>query len=240
MNGDFEDDDLSDISDGDGDSSLRKRMTRGTKKSEKKSSYNPDELDSGDELDSDYLETRFTADGLLHVDKNGNVVRKLGESSNVNDEDSNKSCSSNDVAEACSDEDQASDAEDNAFDASGEEASACDIRSDDDSTGSSEYLSPVGILDIGTKVKGNYRATEQFEGRGAWYKGTISNVTIDKKTGNTFYDVEYDDGDLEEGMIVENIKVPKKTQDMMRSEKKKEVELSKIEQKRVKAKERAR
>jgi nucleolar protein 14 len=67
MNGDFEEDELSDISlDGRGQS----------KKAKRKASRNPDELtdDEDSVSDEDKIEARFTADGLKYFDKEGNMV----------------------------------------------------------------------------------------------------------------------------------------------------------------------
>ena len=62
MNGDFDDDDFSDISEAD-----LKRRGKGA-----------DELDESDKEDEDELRTRFTSEGLVKIDKDGKVVEKVG------------------------------------------------------------------------------------------------------------------------------------------------------------------
>lgn len=87
MNGDFEEDELSDISvDGGGKSkkSKRRSFTR-----------NSDELSDseGEDEGKDKLEVRFTADGLKYFDKEGNVVEKeedADDGSEDSDDDSEK------------------------------------------------------------------------------------------------------------------------------------------------------
>jgi nucleolar protein 14 len=87
MNGDFEKDDLSDISvDG-----KKNRKSKAKHKSKKQATHrNPEELtDSEDEADDDdKLEARFTADGLVYLDKEGKVVKKLGDKEEEEDEES--------------------------------------------------------------------------------------------------------------------------------------------------------
>ena len=67
MNGEFDDDDFSDIS----EAVLKGRGDKGA-----------DELDESDEEDKDELRARFTADGLVKIDKDGKVVEKIGEIAN--------------------------------------------------------------------------------------------------------------------------------------------------------------
>jgi nucleolar protein 14 len=152
MNGDFEEDELSDISlDGHGQSKRAKR----------KASRNPDELtdDEASVDGDDKLEARFTADGLKYVDKDGNVV-------------------DTDTPE-------------------GDDASS---ESMDDNVSLPQHPLPKG-----TRVQGNYRAAEQFDGKKAWYDGEITKVHI-MKDGSVRYDVEYADGDFEEDMLPENVR----------------------------------
>lgn len=75
MNGDFDEDDLMDISDDEASNKYKK------KKEPKKpmQQRNPDELDDSDNEDNDEMEVKFTADGLVYMDKDGNSVRKVGE-----------------------------------------------------------------------------------------------------------------------------------------------------------------
>jgi nucleolar protein 14 len=144
MNGDFEEDDFSDISVG-GDT--RK------KKSKRKQLRNPDELSDSDddEHKNDDFGVRFNADG-----------EKI--------------------------EDEYSEAEDSESDG-------------DDSDAQNDDCHPLAE---GTRIRGNYRAVEQFEGRENWYEGKITKVH--ESNGVVTYDVEYDDGDTEEHLIPKNVR----------------------------------
>jgi nucleolar protein 14 len=159
MNGDFEEDELSDISlDGHGQSKRAKR----------KASRNPDELtdDEASVDGDDKLEARFTADGLKYVDKDGNVV-------------------DTDTPEV-----------------------------DDASSESMDDVTlPQHPLSKGTRVQGNYRAAEQFDGKVAWYDGEITKVHI-MKDGSVRYDLEYADGDFEEDMLPENVRPVEKADNL--------------------------
>ena len=48
-----------------------------------------------------------------------------------------------------------------------------------------------------TPVEANYQASMQFSGKKTWYKGKVVDSRVDKNTGLTVYDVEYEDGDFE-------------------------------------------
>ena len=85
MNGEFaDDDDFSDVADDDDDDGLPQY----NKKKETKTRDYPEALDDDSDEDSENgdnkLTTRFTADGLVQVDKNGVVVSKIG--SDIEDE----------------------------------------------------------------------------------------------------------------------------------------------------------
>ena len=58
------------------------------------------------------------------------------------------------------------------------------------------------------KIMGNYRAKEQYDNHATWYPGIISKFYTDD-SGNQLYD--YKDGDFEEGMIRENLKLVEKS-----------------------------
>lgn len=82
MNGDFEEDDFSDISVDDHKKNRRKKRA-------KREMRNPDELSDSDNEsdDEDKLEAVFTADGLKYVDNDGRVVEKSEGSEDENDHD---------------------------------------------------------------------------------------------------------------------------------------------------------
>ena len=67
-------------------------------------------------------------------------------------------------------------------------------------------------LPVGTRVRGNYRAAEQYGGQESWYDGKITSVH-EQKDGSVKYDVEYDDGDFEENMIPKNVRPVEKSQE---------------------------
>jgi nucleolar protein 14 len=94
-------------------------------------------------------------------------------------------------------------------------------------------------LDEGTRVRASYHALEQFDGHEAWYDGVISSVNTDPDTGKILYDITYDDGDLEEGVLPRHVKLPS---EVAPEPKKKEPteDQEELKQKRQKAKARAR
>lgn len=228
MNGDFEKDDLSDISEDDGDSKKKARRKTVATISRKKKVRNPDELDSDDEEDEE-LETRFTADGLVYVDKNGSVVKKHGE----NDLD-------NDEKDSIGTDDGSSETSDDSIGGSDDDASVAES-SDGLSSGEESELETDNVtIPVGTNIKGKYRADEQYEGKGKWYKGKIMKVSVDKKSGNTRYDVEYDDGDIEKNVKPENVRKQKKSRTEIEREEHEKTETMKLKAKRQKAKDKAR
>jgi nucleolar protein 14 len=165
MNGDFEEDDFSDIS-------VSEYQNKKKKKSKKKSKShrNPEELsDSDDDRDDEPPKAVFTADGLQYIDKEGRPVK--GKETSEEDSDS---------------EDESSNSE------------------DDDA-------SDVDLLAEGTRVQGNYHAGEQFDTKEVWYDGVIRSAQK-QPDGSVTYDVDYDDGDFEEGMIPEHVRPIAKTE----------------------------
>lgn len=108
MSGDFSDDDFSDVSDDEG----RKRSKKRRKKT-KVNSDNAEKLDdSDDEDDNDdgELKAKFTADGLVYVNKKGEIVKKVGgddksaNSGNDDDEEENLADASDEDSEAGKDD----------------------------------------------------------------------------------------------------------------------------------------
>ncbi len=187
MNGDFEEDELSDVSlDGIGKpkKSKRRNVTR-----------NSDELSDSDgeeDMESDKLEVRFTADGLKYFDKEGNIVEK------PRDDDTGS----------------------------------------EDTDDHADHKLPQHPLPKGTRVQGNYRAAEQFDGREAWYDGEITKVHV-LADGNVRYDVEYLDGDFEEDMSPENVRPAEKTKTAVSTDKDTSVD-KELQLKRSKARDKAR
>ena len=190
MNGDFDEDDLSDISDDEEGGGKKRRRGKDKLKSKKKQKGEVGGDDLGDSDDDEYgekddeHEVRFTADGLVYIDKDGKVVGKVGEENQ--DEDSGDESDENDSDESDAENEDESD--------SGSGSDADDSDFDDD----------IDITE-GMKVQGNYHASEQYQGKENWYEGTITSIRTDE-AGNTVYDVTYDDGDFEEGMVRENVR----------------------------------
>lgn len=226
MNGDFDNDDLSDISDDDDAGGGKKKYKKHKKKNERKGQHNPDELDSEDEEDPNELETRFTADGLVYVDKEGNVVKKV---------ENDDSLDSNGYDNQGRD-DESSEEDDDSFGASEDDAS---VESDDGLSSGEEELDLLDILQVGTKIKGKYKADEQFEGKGKWYEGLITSASTDE-AGNIRYDVKYVDGDVEEAMKPENIRRQNSSKEKKRTEEEKQRKIIKLQEKRQRAKNKAR
>ena len=98
MNGDFEHDELSDISDNEEDTRRNKKR----KKKKSVSNKGPEALDdSDDEEEKDDFKVKFTADGLVYIDKDGKVVKKVGE----DDEDEQGGSEEDEDEESDTDED---------------------------------------------------------------------------------------------------------------------------------------
>lgn len=222
MSGDFEDDDFSDISDDEVDKkSTRKKGKKSKEKTAKHRDRNPDELDSEDEED-DELEAKFTADGLVYVDKEGNIVKKAGGEESDEDEETPRESSDEDSDNLGASDDDAS------FD-SGDGLSSGEESDMDENT----------ILEVGTQVKGKYLADQQMDGKSKWYRGQIKSVKSDE-AGNTLYDILYDDGDVEEGVLPENVRRRKESANEKKAEEEKKQKLAEISSKRRKAKHKAR
>jgi nucleolar protein 14 len=206
MNGDFEEDDFSDISIGNKKSETKRSKKKKSKKQRKH--RNPDELSDsdGEEDESGGLEMRFTADGLKYFDKDGNIVE--------------------------TEKDNSSEA------ASHENSDSSDENEDDSDLDEEEGDGASRLLPVGTRVRGNYRAAEQFDGHEAWYDGKITKVHK-KKDGTIKYDVEYDDGDFEEDMIPQNVRPIEKTEEEKAKIDDDEKRDAELKLKRKKAKEKA-
>jgi nucleolar protein 14 len=229
MNGDFDEDDLSDISD---DEMAGRRGKRGKKDKKKKNKsdrgLNPEELsDSDDEENGDSREVRFTAAGLVYLNKDGEVVGKVGEEQGSADEDEEESDEDSQGSDEESSRDDLGDSEDEASAAAGSDESEDEV---DDSA--------PARLKKGTKVQGNYHASEQYGGKENWYSGVITAVRKDSD-GNKVYDVTYDDGDFEENMIEANVRPLPKTEEELENDKAKVSEAAMAKRKKQKAKMRA-
>jgi nucleolar protein 14 len=219
MSGDFDNDDFSDISEDEDDK--RKKSKKSIKRAR-----NPDELDSDDdEEDKNELQTKFTADGLVYVDKKGNVVKKFGE-----DDDADK-VNPDDTPEESSEEEDSDDLGD-----SDDEAS---VESNDGLSEGEESDVEGKVLEAGAKIKGRYFTDQQVDGKGKWYKGTVRKASEDER-GNTRYELEYEDGDIETDVRPENVRRQNKTSEEIESEEAKKAKLAKISTRRQKAKQKAR
>jgi nucleolar protein 14 len=159
MNGDFDDgdDDDLDADDSLGDDDDGKKKSRA--KSHKRRRMDHPEIldnDSDDEGNSNSkgdLTTRFSAEGLVYVDKDSVAQGKVG-----------------------------------------------------DAEGAQKYGSEEEIREysVGDKVRASYRATEQFDGHESWFTGKIVNVVREGK--KTKYNIEYVDGDFEDGVEPRHIR----------------------------------
>ena len=227
MNGDFDEDDLSDISDdeeGGGGKKRRRGKDKLKSRKKQKSESGGDDLDDSDDDDGnkedDHHEVKFTADGLVYIDKEGNVVGKVGEE---NQDDVEANSDENDESDE-SDDDESKDGSDSESGTDSDESAG----DDDDNVQLTE----------GMKVQGNYHASEQYQGKENWYDGTITGIRTDDE-GNTLFDVTYDDGDFEEGMVRENVRpipLSKEEKDQQKTE---ETEAAMVKKKKQKAKLRA-
>lgn len=190
MNGDFEGDDFSDLSDNE---------TKRKNKKRKKDNPNPETLSDSDddEEDSDKITTRFTADGLVRVNKDGIVIGKAGEENNNSNEE------------------------------------------DDEMTKETPALELSAPLEVGTRVNASYRAKEQYDGNESWFTGVVEAVH-DPSAGSFQYDVRYDDGDFEEGVEAQYIRVLPKSVEEVEKEDEVKAKESDVKFKRQLAKDKAR
>eukprot|EP00557_Chaetoceros_sp_GSL56_P004410 CAMPEP_0176498936 /NCGR_PEP_ID=MMETSP0200_2-20121128/12626_1 /TAXON_ID=947934 /ORGANISM="Chaetoceros sp., Strain GSL56" /LENGTH=1104 /DNA_ID=CAMNT_0017897255 /DNA_START=75 /DNA_END=3386 /DNA_ORIENTATION=- len=240
MNGDFENDDFSDISD---DDDGRKhghkragRRKRNSHKNAKTDGRNPDELDSDDEVDDeDELQTKFTEDGLVYINKQGDVIKKVEEGDAFNNVHDNKRFDDDSEDSSEEEEDNGDEDSDNLGD-SDEDAS---VDSGDGLSEGEESELEDTTLEVGTKVKGKYLADQQLEGKAKWYKGSITKVTQDKN-GNTLYEILYDDGDIEENVRPENVRRQKIELEEAQAEESRHAQIANLSVKRQKAKQKAR
>jgi len=228
MAGDFlSEDEFSDISEDEAAGGGRRKRRKAVKKdvvTKKRDGHsNPEELsDSEDDGDKKKEpEVRFTADGLVYVDTDGKVVGKVGEEDKKDSGDESEGDDSDeDSVDGSSDEEEAG--ED--LGVSDDEDSAANASDDDD-----ESINEIVELKKGMAVQGNYHADEQYANKATWHNGIITAIRKGPKRGSLVYDVTYDDGDYEEGMIALNVRpVPKSKEEKMEEEKVKEVELTEV------------
>lgn len=230
MNGDFENDDFSDISD-DEHSNKRQRRRNKLKKPTTNEARNPDELDSEDEgYEGNVLQTKFTEDGLVYINNQGDVVGKVGEGDETI-QDIRKNGYNDDAGGESSEEEDSDNIGDSEDDASVDSGDGL-------SEGEESELEDI-TFEVGTKVKGKYLADQQMEGKAKWYKGSISKVTQDEK-GNTLYEILYDDGDIEENVRPENVRRQKIDVEDVQAQEAKRAQIANLSLKRQKAKQKAR
>ncbi|KAL7544870.1 hypothetical protein ACHAWF_008236 [Thalassiosira exigua] len=257
MSGDFlSEDEFSDVSDDEEEGGGKRKRRRGKKgnkdrepKKKRRSSdrANPEELSDSDGDDAKGKggghEVRFTADGLVYVDERGNVVGKVGDEDKADEGEDSDDDSSDDVA---SDGDEGSSGKEKDekrrrdLGNSDDEASADETSSDgeeDRSVGDEGEFSAADLKE-GTAVQGNYRAAEQYGNKRNWYNGTITAARKDAN-GNPVYDVTYEDGDVEEGMTVDNVRPMPKSKEEKREDRAKQSEATLAKKKKQKAKLRA-
>lgn len=229
MNGDFDGDDFSDISDDEAKSNKSKKR-KAVKKKNKSRIRNPEELDSDDE-ENDKLTTRFTADGLVYVDKDGNIIKKVGQDDSSSNFQEDLQSESDEEDEQTESSEMKSDDSDIDLGSSDDDASAASSSDEEDFE--------LSTLTVGTAVKAKYLSDQQFDEDDKWFRGTIRSINVDE-AGNTRYDIEYDDGDFEEGVKPENIKKQKLSNEEKQKEKEKNALIKEAQLKRRKAKEKAR
>ena len=247
MAGDFlSDDEFSDVSDDeDGGKGGKKRKRRsGDKGKSTKSKKSLKDYSNPEEMDDDNDENegnekkrgvRFTADGLMYVDEHDNVIGKVGEDDD-NDEDGDKEEDDDDEESDEESDDGSSDDESVHHDLgdSDDEASAATADSDEEV----DDCNDLSEFNEGMTIQGNYHADEQYGKKATWYDGTITAV-CKNKDGKVLYNVTYDDGDFEEGMLAENIRPRPKSNEDKSVEKSTMTEAEIEKKKKLKAKLRA-
>ncbi|GKY96000.1 hypothetical protein MPSEU_000560500 [Mayamaea pseudoterrestris] len=60
----------------------------------------------------------------------------------------------------------------------------------------------------GTRILANYQAHAQFDEHESWFEGVVTNVNKDVESGKVSYDITYDDGDFEEGVLARHVRLP--------------------------------
>uniref|UniRef100_A0A7S1FP39 Nucleolar protein 14 n=2 Tax=Corethron hystrix TaxID=216773 RepID=A0A7S1FP39_9STRA len=204
MADDFDDDDFSDLEED------VKNRGRGRRKEPQRRSgaRNDDELESEEDAEEE-PEAVVTSEGVVYVDRKGNVVDEPDQDvGSVDDEDE-------DEDEDETGEDDENDEEDPGLGNSSDEASAASSDAED------SFSAPLAV---GTKVQGYYRAATAFEGMTTWQDGEIQARRRDPKTGATVYDVVYDDGDFEENMLARHVRLPSEERQKLRQKHKEERE----------------
>ena len=183
MNGDFDED--NEDNDDDDNNKYGKKKRKTEHKKQKSDIMNPDELDTDDESDWDHSqnETKSKTTATTTTANgltSGEVMRKGGDGG---------------------ESDPAVDEDDD------------DNNDDDDGD---ESLIQNQYYKVGDRVMGNYRAKEQFDDHEAWYHGTITKVNQENGDDEEeeddpklrTYTIEYDDGDLEENVESQYIRLP--------------------------------
>jgi len=186
MNWVFDGDDVSDVEmDSDVEEEGRRRKAEQLRGDDQ---LGDDDEEKGEGGKRGNIEMRFTADGLKYIDGDGNFVDPP-EAAAVTGKVTGGGGSGDEESED-------SDGED-------EDSIAAGIGNSDDeaSANDNDIVYPVG-----TRIKAAYRVEEQFQNKKSWYDGEIVAVNGDEEEGNVTYDVQYEDGDFEEGVKMENVK----------------------------------
>jgi len=74
----------------------------------------------------------------------------------------------------------------------------------------------------------------------AWYHGTVKDAYQDPKTGNTLYNIDYDYGDFEDGVEMQNVRVRHVPKEEAEKDAERRAQAQKLKRKKQKAKEMAR
>jgi nucleolar protein 14 len=189
MNGDFDDsDDLSeDDSDSDGSDKHRRRKKKRRKKSNSSKNH-PEALDndSDDEDnehdDDDELQVRFTADGLVHVNKQGLIVGKVGADNSDGGRDSK-----------------------NTVQQQGNTMTTTTTVDDDTAM---YHPAVVGTRVIASyRAREQYDGNETWFGGVITNVHRTTNNNDDETAEAITYDIEYDDGDFEHGVEPQHVKI---------------------------------
>lgn len=102
-----------------------------------------------------------------------------------------------------------------------------------------DAIESIHTYSVGEKVTACYRATEQYDGNASWYNGVVT--AVDSKDGQTvYYNIEYEDGDFEDGVDPCHMRPVEKTTEEIELETNQRDEELKLKRKRQKAKEKAR
>jgi nucleolar protein 14 len=240
----------------------RERKVAATDRTRTPDEIAQDEADRLHELETRRL-ARMNGDQVSDDDEVSNI--EINKSTHVNDDemqdleqieqrmkgnkDTNEdSGESDEDSEDDSDQDSQQDSDDDDNDSNGENDDSHPTKTATNSINQHAYNTQSTVYTVGTRVRAMYHATDQMDDEPVWYEGTIAavhNKTTGSKNTSTLasnytYDIDYDDGDFEDGVLARHVVPLAKDDPKVQEEEKKRQQKELIQQKRKLAREQAR